>query len=64
MKIGEWWWNFWKVDDYLVNGDAKLLNIYHLLKTNKIPNDIDDPTLFLEEKSFLSEALYQPKAHL
>ena len=40
-----------KVAKYLLSGDKKLSNYYHLLKTHKIPTDVANPFL---DNSFLS----------
>ena len=41
-----------KVAEYSVNGDKKLSNYYHLLKTHKIPTNIENPATWLEEQGF------------
>ena len=41
-----------KVGEYLVSGERKLSNYYHLLKTHNIPHDIDDPRQWLSEQGY------------
>ena len=40
-----------KVADYLMSGEIKLSNFYHLIKTHSLPND-DTLEAWLEEKGF------------
>ena len=37
---------------YLLNGEKKLSKFYHLLKTHKIPLDVDNPAQWLENNGF------------
>ena len=41
-----------KVSEYLQCGQAKMSNFYHLLKTHKIPLEVNDPKDWLLEKGF------------
>ena len=41
-----------KVTEFLENGQSKLAQFYHLLKTHNIPTNIEDPTLWLEQNGF------------
>ena len=41
-----------KVSEYLQCGQSKMSNFYHLLKTHKIPIELDDPRDWLLEKGF------------
>ena len=41
-----------KIMSYLLNGDKKLSKFYHLLKTHKIPLDIENPAQWLEDNGY------------
>ena len=41
-----------KVGGYLKDGELKVPRFYHLLKTHKIPTEIDDPEEWLENNGF------------
>ena len=41
-----------KIMIYLLNGEKKLSKFYHLLKTHKIPLDVDNPAQWLENNGF------------
>ena len=41
-----------KISEYLQNGQTKMPKFYHLLKTHKIPIELDDPSDWLSEKGF------------
>ena len=41
-----------KIMLYLLNGDKKLSKFYHILKTHKIPIDVENPSQWLEENGF------------
>ena len=41
-----------KIADYIMGGDTQVSKFYHLLKSHKIPTDIDDPTDWLVENGF------------
>ena len=41
-----------KISEYLQNGQAKMSTFYHLLKTHKIPIELDVPNDWLLEKGF------------
>ena len=41
-----------KVADYLKNGDKSLSKFYHLLKTYKIPPELENPDQWLAERGF------------
>ena len=41
-----------KVSEYLQGGQAKMSKFYHLLKTHKIPTDLEDPKDWLEKEGF------------
>ena len=43
---------FDKVADYLLTGKAEISKFYHILKTHKIPIEIEDPKDWLEEHGF------------
>ena len=39
---------------FLLNGDKNLSNFYHLLKTHKIPHDVQNPSEWLQDRSMVS----------
>ena len=41
-----------KISEYLQNGQTKMPKFYHLLKTQKIPIELDDPNDWLSEEGF------------
>ena len=40
------------VAKYLKSGEDRLPNFYHLLKTHKIPCDIEDPDVWMQDNGF------------
>ena len=39
-----------KVAEFLQNGDKKLSNFYHIVKTHKIPPDIENPSEWIDQE--------------
>ena len=51
-----------KISEFIQGGQAKMSNFYHLLKTHKIPLELDDPKDWLLEEGFPIRGLISGRA--